>query len=464
MGISGNAAIGVEWGAFAITFPFVGLRVFARHRAGRLGLSDILVGLTWLMLLITNTCDNELWRRGLYRDNLSWKDEWSHAIPDPDTRMILMKISYASYFPYILELWGVKFSFLALYYGLVRSQLPKLRLALHFITGYTAITLIISIVLNLTWCTPIPRNWALDQRDHATCFTGLVPDLVPVIFHISSNFAIYTFPFVLLNSLRAHLPGPQFKGILALFGLGAVYIGVTIGRFIANGDEANIPTIAVWTAMEMAIGLIVVCCPALKILFPAKWKKRGTITLQSANNDSTDGKDGETVKSWLSVRTKTISKSSEGMSTWYRGSVDTSDLEMDTKSVQTQAPNSNQRRSGRSSQQRFLSRISQSREGLVREAEAVQMPEAAHILGTPPLGSTPPDVRRKLSRDGAMYPPSEFKVEESLRQNNGNVQESVNALRDDILRSISFAYDEQSYNHDHHTHAQPRKGSREGWR
>ncbi|RVD87261.1 uncharacterized protein DFL_001503 [Arthrobotrys flagrans] len=457
MGVSGDAAIAVEWGVFAITSLFVGLKVFARHRAGRLGFSDILVGLTWLMFLITNTCDNELWRRGLYRDNLSWKDDWSEVIPDPDTWMTLMKISYAFYFPYILELWGVKFSFLALYYGLVSSQLPKLRLTLHFITGYTAITLIISIVLNLAWCTPISRNWALDSADRTTCFTGLVPTLVPVVFHISSNFALYLFPFVLLNSLRAHLPGPQFNGILVLFGLGAVYIGVTIGRFIANGDEANIPTIAVWTAMEMAVGLIVVCCPALKVLFPAKWKKPSPVHLQSGINDSTDGKDGETVKSWPSVRTRSTSKTSEGMGTWYRGSVDTSDLEMETQTVQTQFSNSNQRRSGRSSQQRFLSRISQSREGLVRE------PEAAHIPGTPPLGSTPLE-RRKPSRDGAMYPPSEFKVEESLRRNNGNVQESVNALRDDILRSISFAYDEQSYNHDHHTHVQPRKTSREGWR
>ncbi|KAK6503752.1 hypothetical protein TWF481_008756 [Arthrobotrys musiformis] len=460
MGISGDAAIGVSWGAFAITFLFVGLKVFARHRAGRLGFGDILVGLTWLMFLINNTCSNELWRRGLYRDDLSWENDWSQAIPDPDARVMLMKIGYASYFPYILELWGVKFCFLALYYSLVGSRLPKLRLGLHFLTGYIALTLVISIVLNLAWCTPISRHWALDSADRTTCFAGLVPDLVPVIFHISSNFALYTFPFILLNSLRTHLPGPQFKAVLILFGLGAVFIGVTIGRFIANGDEASIPSVAVWTAMEMAIGLVVVCCPALKVFFPAKWKVRkpGTVHLQSGNNDSTDGKDGETVKSWLSVRTRTISKTSEAMGTWYRGSVDTSDLELETQTIQTShTSNSNQRRSGRSSQQRFLSRISQSREGLVRE------PEAAHVPGTPPLGSSPLE-RRKPSRDGAMYPPSEFKVEESLRQNNGNVQESVNALRDDILRSISFAYDEQSYNHDHHTHAKPRKTSREGWR
>ncbi|KAF3222096.1 hypothetical protein TWF106_005876 [Orbilia oligospora] len=457
MGISGDAAIAVEWGAFGITFLFVGLKIFARHRAGRLGFSDILVGLTWLMFLITNTCDNELWRRGLYRDDLSWKDDWSNVIPDPDTRMTLMKIGYASYFPYILQLWGVKFSFLALYYSLVSSRFPKLRLVLHFITGYTVITLIISIVLNLAWCTPISRNWDLDSTARTTCFAGLVPDLVPVVFHISSSFALYLFPFVLLNSLRVHLPGPQFNGLLVLFGLGAACIGVTIGRFIVKGDEADIPTTAVWTAMEMAIGLIVVCCPALKILFPAKWRKPGSVQLQSGIDESTDGKDGETVKSWLSVRTRTISKTSEGMSTWYRGSIDTSDLEMESQTIQTQTSSSNQRRSGRSSQQRLLSRIPQFREGSVRE------PEAAYTPGTPSLGSTPPD-RRKPSRDGGMYPPSEFKVEESLRQNNGNVQESVNALRDDILRSISFAYDEQSYNHNHHTHTQPRKTSREGWR
>ncbi|EPS38484.1 hypothetical protein H072_7780 [Dactylellina haptotyla CBS 200.50] len=459
MGISGGAAIAVEWAALAATFPFVGIRVFTRHRAGRLGLSDLIVSLTWLMFLISNTCDNELWRRGLYQDNLSWEDEWSEVIPDPATRMSALKIRFASYFPYLLELWGVKLSLLALYYTLITDQLPKLRLALHCVTGYTVATLIISIFLNLFWCVPISRNWSLEPQNRNTCSSSEVPYIVPVTFHISSDFALYLLPILFLKSMRRSLPRYQFSGILCLFGLGGLYIGVCIGRFITSGVEGRIPSLAVWTAFEMATGLMVICCPVLPIFNPRRKRSRGSIQIPSAQNDSSvdgadGGKDGETIRSWLSTRTRTASKTSDILYPTHRGSADNSDLEMDNQPVQY--PSSTHRRSGRSSQHRFLPRISGSRESLAREPEPAYNPNAA-------ASSTPPE-RRKPSRDGITYPPSEFKVEESLKQNNGNVQESVMALRDDILRSISFAYDESLYNHEHHTHAQPRKQSREGWR
>lgn len=464
MGISGDAAIAIQWAAFAVTFPFVGLRIFTRFQAGRLGSSDLIVSLTWLMFLLTNTGDNELWRRGLYQDSIGWGGEWEKAIPDANTRVTLLKIKFAAYFPYILQLWGVKLSIIALYYTLITDQFAKLRLALHCITAYCIATLLISVILNLFWCTPLSKNWGLVKDSHDKCFHSIVPYVVPLTFHISSDFVLYLLPFVLLKSLRTQLPQRQFIGVIGLIALGGIYILISVGRYIANAHRVKVPTLAVWTAVEMLLGLIIVCCPALGMFGSRRKRSDGSIHLQTRPNDSScSGKDGEPVQSWFNTRTRTASRASENLYT-HRGSVDHSDIEMDcraskTQSLQSSKSNNNQRRSGRSSQQRFLPRISQSRESLVQEPVA-----AYHTCSPlPAAGSTPID-RRKLSRDAGMYPPSEFKVEESLRQNNGNVQESVNALRDDILRSISFAYDEQSYNHEHHTHSQGRKTSREGWR
>ncbi|KAK6355499.1 hypothetical protein TWF696_004596 [Orbilia brochopaga] len=462
MGVSGAAAIAVEWAAFAVSFPFVGLRMFVRYQAGRLGSSDLIVLFTWLMFLAKTTCDNELWRRGLYRENLAWKDDWSAVVPDPDARVAVMKIGYASYFPYLLQLWGVKFSLIALYYNYITIRSPRLQMALHCVSGYVAVTLVVSLALQLLRCVPISQNWAIEEDDRQKCMDRTVPYLIPVIFHISSDFALCVIPFLFLKSFRLRLPHRQHACIVALFTLGGASIAVSIGRFVARGSDANITTLAVWTAIEMKMGMVLICLAAVAAVNSNRKRRSGSIPLPPGNNDTSDsGKEEETVKSWFSVRSRSASKTSDNM---FRGSTDNLDLELESPIQKTQPPPPSHRRSSRISHtSRFLSRISQSsREGL---NNVVQTPGSSYDSMSP-LSSTPPTVNlgRKLSQDRA-YPQSEFRVEESLRQNNGNVQESVNALRDDILRSISFAYDEQSYNHDHHTHAQPRKLSKDAnWR
>ncbi|EWC46078.1 hypothetical protein DRE_04652 [Drechslerella stenobrocha 248] len=485
MGVSGNAAIAVEWAAFAVSLPFVGLRFCARYQAGRLGASDLIVLFTWLTFLAKTICDNELWRRGVYQEGISWRDDWSGAITDPDSRVIVTKVGFAVYFPYILELWGVKFALIALYYNFITFQSPRLRLALHCVTAYTAITLAISIALKLLQCVPISDNWATDPSVRGHCADRTVPYLIPVVFHISSDFALCAIPFPFLRFWRIKLSRRQRICLISLLIVGGASVAVSIGRFVVRSGDAHITTLAVWTAIEMNLGLLVVCWAAVVALNSSRMRRRGSIPLPPGNNDATDsGREEETIKSWFSVRSRSASKTSDNM---FRGSADHLGLDLDLEldiamhkphrpqsqpqpppppPPPPQVPAQTHRRGSRrgSHSSRFLSRFSQSS----REAssQSIKEPENSYD-STSPLSSTPPGGGfggRKLSQDRA-YPQSEFRVEESLRQNNGNVQESVMALRDDILRSISFAYDEQVYNHDHHTHAQPRKGSKDaGWR
>ncbi|KAK6527681.1 hypothetical protein TWF694_004662 [Orbilia ellipsospora] len=482
MAVSGLAAQIIQWVAFGITVPFVVLRLYARHRALRLGLSDLLVVLTLAMFLTHLILNTELARHGLFDNDLSYVHGWTTAFPDKGVRTYLMKISYAGYIPYLLELWGVKFSLIALYYTLITVQLPKLRIALHCITAYTVVTIIISLIIYLFWCVPITMNWSVDPEDRKKCTAGQVPYLVPVGFHMSSDFALYLLPFILLKSLSMRLPRRQFAGVLGLFGLGAICICISIGRIIAGKQEAKVTTVVVWTALEMAAGVIVICLPALKVLLPKRRSHQGSIRLSSAQGDSSGAaavKDEETFGSWFTnktntVKSRTLSRASDILYSHSSVIEEGTTLEMEAQQRHRESQQQQQsqpqrrhsqasqnRRSGRSShasQSRFLRRLSLSREHSIRE------PDAAHIPSSPTRIPSSPD-RRRHSRDAVTYPPSEFKVEESLRQNNGNVQESVNALRDDILRSISFAYDEQVYKHEHHTHPPGKTtGSGSNWR
>jgi hypothetical protein len=43
---------------------------------------------------------------------------------------------------------------------------------------------------------------------------------------------------------------------------------MSVARIVALAISAETTSVALWTALECAIGLIVACCPALRVLFP----------------------------------------------------------------------------------------------------------------------------------------------------------------------------------------------------
>src|SRR4051794_31855844 len=90
-----------------------------------------------------------------------------------------------------------------------------------------------------------------------------------VATHIASDLAIFALPFFLLPSLRAsgRITGSSLGGLIAIFSLGGLCIGCTIGRTISVGLVTSLPLIGAWSAAEQALCIIVACCPPLKWLW-----------------------------------------------------------------------------------------------------------------------------------------------------------------------------------------------------
>jgi hypothetical protein len=75
---------------------------------------------------------------------------------------------------------------------------------------------------------------------------------------------VFILPFFLLRYL--HISRRQFWGLISIFGLGALAILMSVARIIALAVSATTTQVAVWTALECSIGIIVACCPALRVL------------------------------------------------------------------------------------------------------------------------------------------------------------------------------------------------------
>lgn len=76
---------------------------------------------------------------------------------------------------------------------------------------------------------------------------------------------VFILPFFLLPGL--HISRRQFWGLVSMFSLGGIAIAISIARVVALAFSATTTQVAVWTALECSISIIVACCPALRLLF-----------------------------------------------------------------------------------------------------------------------------------------------------------------------------------------------------
>jgi hypothetical protein len=76
---------------------------------------------------------------------------------------------------------------------------------------------------------------------------------------------VFVLPFFLLKQLQ-RLSRRQIWGLSFIFSLGGITVGTSIGRTLAIAFMADIVHVGVWSVLEVGVGIIVACCPALRVL------------------------------------------------------------------------------------------------------------------------------------------------------------------------------------------------------
>ncbi|KAK6526182.1 hypothetical protein TWF281_011217 [Arthrobotrys megalospora] len=274
MAISGKQAIACEWSFFGLAAFFVFFRLYVRFfTTCNPGFSDGIVFFVLICFLATAVCDTIAASKGLFAENLTYESDLiaafkAHGGSYLEELVTVLKILYASSFPYICELWGLKICFLLLYGGLIPPSMRWLRNCLYATWAVVAIGFIASMLLMALWCIPVDRNWDVTKLmgEEGRCFaySSYEPYFTLTAFHIVTDFMIYALPFPILKSLS--LNRRQHWGVISIFALGGVCIASTIGRTVSIGLVSNIPLVGFWTSFEQMTGLIVVCIPALKVL------------------------------------------------------------------------------------------------------------------------------------------------------------------------------------------------------
>ncbi|KAK6346505.1 hypothetical protein TWF696_006630 [Orbilia brochopaga] len=274
MAINGTQAIACEWSFLALAAFFVCFRLYVRIFVARnASFTDAIIVFVWVSFLSTVICDTIGASKGLFAENLTYSSDLiaafrAHGGESLDDLVTVLQLLYASSFPYICELWGLKICFLLLYGGLIPRSMRWLRVCLYVTWAVVAVGYVASMLLMALWCIPVRRNWDISKLmgDEGRCFaySSYVPYFTLTAFHVITDIMIYTLPFPVLKSLS--LNRRQHWGVISIFALGGLCIACTIGRTVAVGLVSNIPLVGFWTSLEQTTGLIVVCVPAFKVL------------------------------------------------------------------------------------------------------------------------------------------------------------------------------------------------------
>ncbi|EWC47436.1 hypothetical protein DRE_00404 [Drechslerella stenobrocha 248] len=286
--ISGQSAMNVEWAMLGLTVPFVLLRLYSRCWITRnASSSDIVVVATWLLFAIGIGQGYATYRLGFFRENRSFKPGVLDVFEDKVALVKILKISFTNTIPYYGTLWGIKLSLLLLYYKLIPESIPILKLALRITAYIVGASFIVVLCLNMFWCLPISRNWSLDKSNACFAYASSQPYFITAALHLLTELMLLALPFPLLKVLN--LTDRKRIEVGALFALGGLCIIFTIIRMVQIGLEANVATVGVWSTVEQATGIIVVCAPALRGLNSQPPVMQSQVDLESGTHQPIHG-------------------------------------------------------------------------------------------------------------------------------------------------------------------------------
>ncbi|KAF3103490.1 hypothetical protein TWF102_003680 [Orbilia oligospora] len=300
-GLNGEAMLSVKplvvnvisWVLAAIATGFVILRFYMSNRNARFEgyklrncrwrASDWIISITILFIYLANLSDTitVVMENGLDDMNLipDVNDPRSaYHVMSPGPLKALLKILFASLFPYYLSWWGVKIYLIALYYKLVpQSALPKHRIALHCLAVLTVTAGITMVAANLFWCHPIGLNWDLYPTNENNCLAYFSRGafVVTVSLHCSTEVLIFSFPFSFLHVLKRN-NRQKFYAAAAMFAVGFLGVVISISRTIYIVTAHYTPIVSIvnaWGTLEQTVGVVVCCLPTFKALVRRRWSK-----------------------------------------------------------------------------------------------------------------------------------------------------------------------------------------------
>ncbi|KAH7075445.1 hypothetical protein BKA63DRAFT_297331 [Paraphoma chrysanthemicola] len=257
---------GIQVNTVVLTFTLVAglvvfLRLFTRLLLSRMvGLEDlcICIAMTLSLVLTVKTSEQVMHGLGRPQSELS-KDE----------RLTFLKAFWINLWIYSIALTIIKVSILIQYLRIfpVRRFQKYCFLVLGVVIAYGSWTVFGNIFL----CSPIASFWDKSINSNGHCIDRMVVWFANAGVNIALDMIIFLLPWPLTRTLQ--ISKRQRRGLFLMFGLSASVATVSVIRLyslheVTKSDDLpfDSPAFATLSAVEVNVGIICACLPAMRPL------------------------------------------------------------------------------------------------------------------------------------------------------------------------------------------------------
>ncbi|EOA83731.1 hypothetical protein ACJQWK_00752 [Exserohilum turcicum] len=176
-----------------------------------------------------------------------------------------LKTVFASVYFFDAGLYFPKASLVAFYWWLIPVGFKRLRIAIYVSAGVVSTSFLASILTDTLIAPNISDNWSIENQLQSTwnTFANLV---INWVLNFGTDLLLFILPFFIVNCLT--LRKRQRIGLVGVFSLGLITMGISLGRFIVYNMDYDLADADgnLWCTAEMCTAVIVVSLPFFKTL------------------------------------------------------------------------------------------------------------------------------------------------------------------------------------------------------
>ncbi|KAH6867697.1 hypothetical protein B0T10DRAFT_419501, partial [Thelonectria olida] len=261
-----------RWVLIALATAVILARGYLRLRIQRQIISsDIFMFLAWCAAVASACVDIRLAQLGALEKQVM--SNLAGYTGGPDQIVQILKLFWAANLPFFTTFYLCKAALLTVYLQIFPPFMRKRRIILWAVIGYVIVSYIVSVAMALFYCWPVQTSWSLDPIKACTPSKGEQIFQLGWALHFAGDLMIFALPWSIVTNLQM---GRSMKtGVFCTFLLGIINIVFCLVRFIhvqisTVGSSVPLSLIALWSALDQNIGLVIACLPALRPFFRRK--------------------------------------------------------------------------------------------------------------------------------------------------------------------------------------------------
>ncbi|KAM0237043.1 hypothetical protein ACHAP5_009141 [Fusarium lateritium] len=259
-----------EWTLISLSTLVIAARIYLRLviQKRRLLSSDMVMALAWALGIVVAAFCIAYIRMGVMEPNIDYSLKYYDGTEDE--KRVILRLFYFSSLPFYAAFYTCKAALLCVYHQVIPVFMTKRRWFLWGTVAFVTLAFITSILLLFTICTPVSRVWSLDPdvkcpRQPLIAFVRTIWAL-----NFASDILIFVLPWLIVPDLM--IKGYLRIGVYLTFLLGLVNMTMSVVRYTKlytdeHLGKTSLVTIHFWNSLDLYIGLVIACLPALRPYF-----------------------------------------------------------------------------------------------------------------------------------------------------------------------------------------------------